>query len=152
MEVLLREVEPGDLPSFFEYQSDAGASRLAAVPSRDRDTFEAHWQRILADESSTIRTIVADGAVAGHLVAFPRDGVVEVGYWLGREHWGKGIATKALGAFLREVAHRPLHAAAARHNPGSIRVLEKCGFAATGYATEQDPSGGEVEMAHFRLD
>jgi RimJ/RimL family protein N-acetyltransferase len=40
-----------------------------------------------------------------------------VGYWIGKEHWGKGVATEC-----------PLHAHVAKHNVGSIRVLEKCGF------------------------
>ncbi|MBP8242640.1 MAG: GNAT family N-acetyltransferase, partial [Thermoflexales bacterium] len=52
----------------------------------------------------------------------------EVGYWLGREFWGKGIATRALEAFLAIDTTRPLHAFVVHHNLGSIRVLEKCGF------------------------
>jgi len=41
---------------------------------------------------------------------------------------GQGVATRALAAFLRVVTERPLHAHVAKHNVGSIRVLEKCGF------------------------
>jgi RimJ/RimL family protein N-acetyltransferase len=52
----------------------------------------------------------------------------EVGYWLGREFWGKGIATRALVEFLKVVAERPLYARVAKHNIASFRVLEKCGF------------------------
>lgn len=51
-----------------------------------------------------------------------------VGYWIAKEHWGKGIATQMLSQFLRIVPDRPLHAHVAKHNLGSIRVLEKCGF------------------------
>jgi RimJ/RimL family protein N-acetyltransferase len=50
----------------------------------------------------------------------------EVGYWIGREYWGKGVATEALSQFLAHAeVRRPLHAAVAKHNVGSIRVLEK---------------------------
>ena len=55
--------------------------------------------------------------------------VREGGYWIDREYWGKGIATKALSRFLCQVTERPLCALVARHNTASIRVLEKCGFA-----------------------
>ncbi len=34
----------------------------------------------------------------------------EVGYWFGRQYWGKGVATRALAAFLDHVAVRPLYA------------------------------------------
>jgi len=52
----------------------------------------------------------------------------EVTYWIGRSHWGKGIATSALRAFLAVDLSRPLHARVAYDNVASRRVLEKCGF------------------------
>jgi RimJ/RimL family protein N-acetyltransferase len=152
MEVVVREVLPQDLPVFFEFQRDEGSALMAAVASRDRDAFDTHWQRILADDETTIRTIVCDGAVAGNVLAFPRDGVVEVGYWIGREFWGRGLATKGLEELLRIVTTRPLHAAVARGNEGSMRVLEKCGFEVTQHRVEPNPvTGEEIEFAFFEL-
>jgi RimJ/RimL family protein N-acetyltransferase len=130
-------VVEADLPVFFAHQRDPEATQMAAFPSRERDAFMAHWDRITADPSVETRTIVAGGDVVGNLVAFERDGRREVGYWIGREHWGRGIATKALAAFLEEVEERPLYAYVVRHNAGSIRVLEKCGFT----RLEQDADG-----------
>ena len=46
-------------------------------------------------------------------------------YWVGREFWGKGIATASLRILLAETAERPVHARAASDNVGSLRVLEK---------------------------
>src|SRR5262249_254260 len=40
-------------------------------------------------------TIVADAQVAGHMLCLERDEKREVGYWLGRAYWGRGIATAA---------------------------------------------------------
>ena len=129
MTVVLRPVEPDDLPVFFANQADPGAAALVGLPSRDRAAFDAHWERILADPSGVIRTIVtADGAIAGNILSFLRDDEREVGYWLGRDFWGRGIATQALSAFLHIETRRPLHAGVAPHNTGSLRVLEKCGF------------------------
>lgn len=96
----LREVREDDLPVLFEHQHDLEASRLAAVESRQADEFRGHWTRLLADDTVVTRAIVVDGEVAGHALSFERDGCREVGYWLGREFWGRGIATRAPAAFL----------------------------------------------------
>lgn len=56
-----------------------------------------------------------------------------VGYWIARDHWGKGIATRTLALLLEQGAIRPLNARAAKANIASIRVLERNGFIITGY-------------------
>ena len=127
-DVLLVEVAPHHLPVLFEQQLDPEATRMAAFPSRDREAFMVHWTKILADPTLVKQAILFDGRLAGHVGAFSVGGETLVGYWLGREFWGKGIATRALAAFLPMVPARPLHAHVAKHNVGSIRVLEKCGF------------------------
>jgi RimJ/RimL family protein N-acetyltransferase len=127
--VTLRDVFDSDIPVFFDHQLDPEAARMAAFPARDRDAFSAHWSRILADETVVARTIVVDGQVAGNVVSFVQDDRREVGYWLGRDFWGRGIATRSLALFLGQVTERPLYAWVATHNTASRRVLEKCGFA-----------------------
>ena len=141
--VTLRDVRDDDLPTFFEHQSDPEANRMANFPPRDRDAFMAHWAKILGDDRGTARTVEVDGAVAGNIVSWVHDGERDVGYWIGREHWGEGVATAALGAFLTIVEERPLFAHVAEHNVGSIRVLEKCGFALVGQVTLPDDAGNE---------
>ena len=84
-----------------------------------------------------------DGAVAGNIVSWEHDGERDVGYWIGREHWGEGVATAALGAFLTSSRTRPLFAHVAAHNVGSIRVLEKCGFALVDQVTLPDEARNE---------
>jgi RimJ/RimL family protein N-acetyltransferase len=133
MKVELREVRAADLPVLFEHQADPVATEMAAFPSREREEFMEHWQRILANKSGFIRAVVADGRLAGNVLSFDRDGEREVGYWIGREFWGAGIATAALAAFLEIETTRPLYAGVAPHNVGSLRVLEKCGFAVQGH-------------------
>ncbi len=128
-DVRLRNVEPGDLPIFYEQQLDADATRMAAFPARDRAAFDAHWAaNVLGNPTAITRTILRDGQVAGHIGSWPQDGARLVGYWIGKEYWGRGVATRGLAAFLQVVTERPLHAHVAEHNVGSIRVLEKCGF------------------------
>jgi RimJ/RimL family protein N-acetyltransferase len=145
--VVLREVRGEDLPAFFEHQRDPVAAAVAGFPSRDRDAFTAHWERILRDPAVRARTVIADGRVAGNLVSFPLEGRRFVGYWLGRGSWGRGIATAALRRFLREEPTRPLFASVARSNVGSIRVLEKCGFRLAG----TEPAGGGPDALLYEL-
>ena len=129
---MLRAVETKDLPALFAQQADAQACEMAVVHPRDAAAFDLHWARILGDPSSIARAIIADGELAGQISCYSLDGQRLVGYWIAREHWGRGIATRALRLLVREVAARPLHARVAVSNGASIRVLERCGFVVTG--------------------
>jgi RimJ/RimL family protein N-acetyltransferase len=126
--VRLRSVEDRDLDVFFDHQADPQAVEMAAFPARDKDQFAAHWAKVRADDTLVVRTIVADGMVAGNIGSWPENGQQLLGYWVGRECWGRGVATQALALFVEEVSIRPLYAHVAVHNVGSIRVLDKCGF------------------------
>ena len=128
MEAVLRDVAESDLDAFFEHQREPEANEMAIFPARDREAFDAHWRRLLTDDSVTKKTIVHEGRVAGNMGSWEQEGRRLVGYWIGREFWGKGLATRALQELTDEVAARPLHAWVATSNVGSIRVLEKCGF------------------------
>ncbi len=135
-ELFLRDVVEDDLPSFFDFQLDPDANYMAAFTARDptdRGAFTAHWNRILAEPTNIIRTIVCDGQVVGSVSSYVESGRPEVTYWIGRAHWGRGIATRALTAFLKEAnTTRPIYARVSKDNLGSRRVLEKCGFQVIG--------------------
>lgn len=127
-DIRLRDVEVSDIEIFYEQQLDPEATTMAAFPARDRESHLAHWNKILKDSGCITRTIVASGQVAGNIGSWVQDEQREIGYWIGKAHWGRGVATSALEQFLQVVEDRPLYAWVARHNSGSIRVLEKCGF------------------------
>jgi RimJ/RimL family protein N-acetyltransferase len=156
-EVSLRAMTADDLPVFFEQQLDPVANQVAVFGAKDpsdQDAFMAKWTRILADETITKRTVVADGRVAGQVLSFtaPWSGLPEVSYWIGRDFWGRGVATRALSLLLDEIALRPMYARAARENPASIRVLEKCGFTITGRDRSfSDSCGKEVDEVLLEL-
>jgi len=71
-----------------------------------------------------------------------------IGYWIGREYCGRGIATAALAEFLGHDLARPLHAFVAVHNIASIRVVEECGFVRMDDATTA-PSGVDEYLYRF---
>lgn len=127
-DITLRDVQESDLPVLFEHQNDPVAWHMAAFSSRQRDDFMLHWAKIIADPALVARAILLDGQLVGNLSCFERDGLREIGYWIAREHWGKGIASRSLAMFLREVKERPLYAFVVADNIGSVRVLEKNGF------------------------
>ena len=143
-EIRLRDVIIADLPIFFEHQIDSEAVELAAHPPRDRAAFQEHWTELLSKESVIKKTILLDDLVVGYIISFVYFGVREVGYWIGKEYWGQGIATRALLAFLEQVPLRPLRASVAKHNRGSMRVLEKCGFRLVGEDKEFSNVGGKI--------
>ena len=83
-------------------------------------------------------------------------GAVEMGYWIGRQHWGKGFATEASRALIEIAKALKLPRLEASHfldNPASGRVLEKLGFVATGMSAERYSCarGGEAMAKIYRL-
>jgi len=150
--VILRDVAEGDLPVLFEHQMDPDANRMAAFPARDRDSFMAHWAKVLTDRTVIKRTILFEGQVAGNIVSFRQSGESRVGYWIGRKYWSRGIATKALSLFLAHVKTRPLYARVAKHNGASLRVLAKCGFTICGEDRAFDGPDGAVGEFVLKLE
>lgn len=126
--ILLRSILETDLPILFEQQLDREAVAMSGDSSKDRGEFMRHWEGILKNKAAIARAIVYKGRLAGHILCWKEKYEQRVGYWLGREFWGRGIASAALAEFLKEVKIRPLYAHAAHHNLASKRVLEKCGF------------------------
>ncbi len=97
-EVALRPVRASDIPIFLAHQGEEEALAMSGHSPRDRDAFFAHWERILADDATRNESVICDGQVAGYVCRFTMTGEPSVAYWLGREWWGKGIATRALRA------------------------------------------------------
>ncbi|MFG2874428.1 GNAT family N-acetyltransferase [Streptomyces sp. NPDC048337] len=155
MEIELRETRDDDLAVFWEQLTDRRLQRMAAVTREyhyDRGHFDAHWAKVRNDPAVTLRTVLADGVVVGHAAVFGPPEEREVTYVIGPEHWGRGIATRALAELIRLEGTRPLHAGAAADNAGSVRVLEKCGFSVTGRTREfARARGEEVEIVLLTL-
>ena len=154
--ITIREVQSSDLQTFYEQQLDPEAIRMAAFVSKDpkdKVAFDAHWDKILNSLQNITRTIVAEGQVVGHIARYPQEGELEVTYWLGKEFWGRGLATQALNRMLQLVVNRPIFARAATDNIGSIRVLQKCGFKIIGNNKDfANGRGEETEEYILRLD
>lgn len=154
--VSLREATDDDFEALFELESDvAGANMIAFLPRDpgDRDAFAANWVRIRTDTTVLTRIIEADGKFAGYAVSFLADGERQVGYWIARELWKRGIASTALAAFVAEISQRPLWGSTASDNVGSQRVLQNVGFVYERTQRTHAPRrGNEIDENIYRLD
>ena len=133
--VTLRDIQESDLDTFFAQQQDPEANFMAAFTAEnpaDENAFTIKWAKILGDESLIKQTILHGSRIAGHIIKFEQFGEPEITYWLGKEYWGKGIASRALALFLEWVEERPIFARAAKDNLASLRVLNKNGFTIIG--------------------
>ena len=133
--ITLAEVKKDDLNAFFQFQLDKEASYLAAFTAKDTNDETAYVERYskyLTDPTINMRTIMADGEIAGSISKYVIEEEAEITYWIDRKFWGKGIATAALSAFLQIEQSRPIYGRVAFDNFGSQRVLEKCGFVKIG--------------------
>ncbi|TDU90585.1 RimJ/RimL family protein N-acetyltransferase [Kribbella voronezhensis] len=128
-DVSLRALTKDDLPTIYAFNSDPVALAMVGMPPREEEDFYAHRARNAARPDNESRAITVGGELVGDIVSWvDEDGQRRLGYWLGQEFWGRGIATAALTAFIAELPDRPLYADVLRTNVGSLRVLQKCGF------------------------
>ncbi|WP_133405751.1 GNAT family N-acetyltransferase [Parashewanella tropica] len=125
--ITLRDPIASDANVFYEHQADPVACRVAHFDARTEKEFTQHWQTITSRDDVKISTIDSDGSVVGNLVSWQQDGQRLVGFWLGQNYWGKGVASRALELFTQSLP-RPLFAYVHTSNIASQRVLEKCGF------------------------
>ena len=129
MHLQLRDVQPADLERLFQFQDDPEANAMADFPARDRNAFFDHWHKnILRNDDIAAKAIIVNNEVVGSLVLWSSDNQWLLGYWVGREYWGKGYASNGLRLFLSEHTQRPIHAEVTENNIGSITVLKNNGF------------------------
>ncbi|MET8864244.1 GNAT family N-acetyltransferase [Nonomuraea sp. NPDC004580] len=129
MDVRLRDVTEADLEVFLAQEHDPEAARRSRFAPREREAFLRHWKAdILGDPTVYVRAVLADGELAGNLVAWWEEERRYIGYWFGRAFWGRGIGSRAMALFLAEEPNRPLYADPHEGNTASVRLLEKHGF------------------------
>ena len=135
IEIELKHTNQNDLETLFLFQLDKDANYLAAFTSKnpsDKNAYIEKWTRILSDEKVNIKTILLKKKIVGSIAKFEMDGNAEITYWIGKDFWGKGIASNALKQFLEIEKTRPIFGRIAFDNLGSKKVLESCEFSKIG--------------------
>jgi [ribosomal protein S5]-alanine N-acetyltransferase len=136
----LREFVQSDFRAVYAYSSDSRVTRYLFFGPRNEDSTAEYLEGLLASQREQPRTRfelaveeIASGRVIGACdLSFIERNVVDLGYMLGIENWGKGLATE-ISMALVEAAFSDLRAERVIstvdvNNSASIRVLEKIGM------------------------
>ena len=160
--LVLRWVSENDIDSLFEVFSDPQVMRYWSTPPYTDREAAVQLQREIAagNENNTMikwgLALRDSDRLIGTTTLFNlslENGRAELGYAMGREHWGKGYMNEALQAL---VAHafevmnlRRLEADVDPRNTASIRTLERLGFQREGFLRERWHVNGEIQDAIF---
>ena len=155
--VSLRPLAPSDAAAVAELSNDPAVLHMLSFLTYPVTT--ADIERWLGAQPDTHQWLVAcaeDGRAVGVAGIHPdQQGGAEIGFWLGREHWGRGYATeiaRSVATLAQEQGYRPVWAVVLPDNPASVRVLEKCGFVRDGEAVRFYRQRGEERPVHrYRL-
>lgn len=156
MTIEVRDAKLSDVPAFYVMHADPEANRRGAFVPRKKSDFFKHWTKVIRNRLILKKTVLHNGKVAGYVVSFYRTGTGkpkrrEIGYWIAREYWGKGLASEGLRLLLEDHNTRPLYARVAKTNPASLRVAEKCGFKIVREAAYKNEAGKDVEEFILKL-
>jgi RimJ/RimL family protein N-acetyltransferase len=148
--LVLRRPRAEDAPDLFAIHSSAEVNRYwSSPPMQQLAEAEARIAKLLQYE--------ADGSGMGWMIERREDARVigtlslhrfdeqsnraEVGYSLGREHWGKGYMSEALNTLIAyafgPMDLRRLEADTDPRNTPSVRLLERVGFSREGLLRER---------------
>jgi RimJ/RimL family protein N-acetyltransferase len=160
--LLLRPGWPEDAPAVYEAINDQAIVRnLGSAPwpyrREDADQFLSLERPVLHPNFLIFRRSSESPQLVGSIgFGDMGSGDLEIGYWIARDHWGRGYATEAARAVLdiaKTVGHREMLAEHFVDNPGSGKVLKKLGFRPTGHIAPRYSKGrGEkVDAVQFKL-
>ena len=146
--ILLRPWRESDAEALFKYASDPEVGPRAGWPPHQsveesleiiRTVFntETMWAVELKETSEAIGCVGYLPASASNLKI--ENDQCEVGYWIAKPYWGKGICSEAMRLVVdhcfRVKGFTVLWGDYFPENPASGRVMEKCGFVDTGEET-----------------
>ena len=160
--VVLRWISEDDIDSLFEIFSNPQVMRYwSSGPLANREAAAA-MQREIAEgnENNTMLkwglALRESNCVIGTTTLFNlslSNGRAELGYAMGRAHWGKGYMNEALRALVAyafdDMSLRRLEADVDPRNSASIRTLERLGFQREGFLRERWHVEGEIQDALF---
>lgn len=138
--ITLRPYRLGDVDALARLLNHPEVSEMtSSIPfPYARSDAEAFLSNVRNESGRAVsRAIDRDGVLVGGIGLGLRPGdAEEIGYWVGRPHWGLGIASRAVGAFLTELdalgVDGAIHAQTVADNVPSQRVLLKNGFVYVG--------------------
>jgi ribosomal-protein-alanine N-acetyltransferase len=160
--VSLRWISEGDVDAFYAIYSNPEVMRYWSTPPlADRQAAANLMKKIQEDWKRRVIlkwgiALRADDQLIGSITLFNLDfnhRRAEIGYALGRDHWGQGYMNEALMALLKHAfevldLHR-IEADVDPRNAASIKTLERLGFKREGYLRERWQINGKIQDAFF---
>ena len=153
----LRRLRALDAADIFEYASDPEVARYTLwdahrTQEQSRLFLNIALEQYLIGEPSTWGVVLKQSGrligTCGFALASESDSRVEIGYALGRAHWGQGLMTEALREVIRFCIElmgiNRVEARCNEHNIGSWRVMEKAGMLHEGTLREHRILRGEA--------
>ena len=134
MKIELRDFRLEDAANVAQLVGDEEVSKWTSnIPFPYSEQDAINWISTTASDSfKSPYAVEMNGLLSACVSYWPHEsGGIEVGYWVGREFWGKGICTKALKLLMTNdefPARMDVYAKVMAQNIGSQRVLAKCGF------------------------
>jgi RimJ/RimL family protein N-acetyltransferase len=166
-QVHLSEVRASDKPALVRHLNDRDIyDRTLRIPFPYTDASAEEWlalvARITEQQGRPVHWAIrsAEGALIGACgfsgFQAGKSHLAEVGYWLARPYWGRGIMTAVVQRLCRhafeEFGLAKIIAHVASHNPASARVLEKCGFQQEGFLRKHFLKDGQfIDVRLFGL-
>ena len=151
---VLRPWRAGDERALAKHANDREVWRNLrdAFPHPYTEDDARSWIALCGQTEAVQLAIEVDGEPSGGIGLQRRADVhrltAEIGYWLGRGAWGRGIATEAVRALsshgLEALGLERIEAHVFAWNRASMRVLEKCGFAREGWLRRAALKDGEL--------
>lgn len=130
---MFRKFNLEDSSNIVTLLNDADVSRWTShIPFPYTESDAISWLKKQENSPRKPLAIEVENKLVGCISYWHFDSLTtEVGYWIGKPFWGKGIATTALYSLLSSTTFPTTPKVAAKvafENIGSQRVLEKCGF------------------------
>jgi [ribosomal protein S5]-alanine N-acetyltransferase len=136
---VLRPYRKSDLESMVKHINDkeiAGNTLTIPYPYslKDAEDWYGRFRKMMRKKrrNRIASAIVINGEVVGTIGITIHDHKAEIGYWLGRAYWGKGIMTEVVKEITKycfnELGLRRMYAYTFPKNKASMRVLEKAGY------------------------
>ena len=139
--LILRRWDEADAEDLYRYASDADVGPIAGwPPHKNPDESRAVIRDVLNGREAYAICLKEDGRAIGaielklngHTDLTDRDDECEMGYWLGKPFWGRGIVPEAVTEMLRrafeDIGMQKVWVGYYEGNSKSKRVQEKCRF------------------------
>ena len=143
--IILRPWHESDAETLFKWASDPDVGTRAGWPPHKSVEESLEIIRTLFNNDTTWAIVLKEsGEAIGAMGYGPscdcdlpaREGEPLIGYWVGKPYWSQGICTEALKLMIEHIKEttdiKSLISGHFIDNPASGRVMEKCGFTATG--------------------